>query len=396
MKKLFLSVIGMYVMMLASFSQTTKPDSSYKSRKLTFEEANFVSSYYRQDGNNAAVTGGIGSEKLTDLSNSIDLKFIKYDRHDRKHSFTGELGIDHYTSASSDKIDPATISSASHADTRFYPSIGYTVENENKGTTVGVGLSSSTEFDYQSFGTNLSFSKKTNNKSGELTIKAQVYLDQLKLIYPVELRQGGGNNMNYGSDNRNTFSGSVSWSQIINERFQLMLEGELVYQSGYLGLPFHRVYFNDGSVHIENLPSSRLKIPLGLRANYFLGDKIILRTWYRNYRDDWGINSNALQLETVVKIGSFFSVTPFYRFYQQSAADQFAAYKIHTAVDDFYTSNYDLSKFNSNFYGAGFRTAPPKGVFKLQHLNSLELRYGHYQKTNGMNSDIISLGLKFK
>jgi len=396
MKKLFLSVIGMYVMMLASFSQTTKPDSSYKSRKLTFEEANFVSSYYRQDGNNAAVTGGIGSEKLTDLSNSIDLKFIKYDRHDRKHSFTGELGIDHYTSASSDKIDPATISSASHADTRFYPSIGYTVENENKGTTVGAGLSSSTEFDYQSFGTNLSFSKKTNNKSGELTIKAQVYLDQLKLIYPVELRQGGGNNMNYGSDNRNTFSGSVSWSQIINERFQLMLEAELVYQSGYLGLPFHRVYFNDGSVHIENLPSSRLKIPLGLRANYFLGDKIILRTWYRNYRDDWGINSNALQLETVVKIGSFFSVTPFYRFYQQSAADQFAAYKIHTAVDDFYTSNYDLSKFNSNFYGAGFRTAPPKGVFKLQHLNSLELRYGHYQKTNGMNSDIISLGLKFK
>ena len=396
MKKLFLSVIGMYVMMLASFSQTTKPDSSYKSRKLTFEEANFVSSYYRQDGNNAAVTGGIGSEKLTDLSNSIDLKFIKYDRHDRKHSFTGELGIDHYTSASSDKIDPATISSASHADTRFYPSIGYTVENENKGTTVGAGLSSSTEFDYQSFGTNLSFSKKTNNKSGELTIKAQVYLDQLKLIYPVELRQGGGNNMNYGSDNRNTFSGSVSWSQIINERFQLMLEAELVYQSGYLGLPFHRVYFNDGSVHIENLPSSRLKIPLGLRANYFLGDKIILRTWYRNYRDDWGINSNALQLETVVKLGSFFSVTPFYRFYQQSAADQFAAYKIHTAVDDFYTSNYDLSKFNSNFYGAGFRTAPPKGVFKLQHLNSLELRYGHYQKTNGMNSDIISLGLKFK
>jgi len=396
MKKLFLSVIGMYVMMLASFSQSTKPDSSYKSRKLTFEEANFVSSYYRQDGNNAAVTGGIGSEKLTDLSNSIDLKFIKYDRHDRKHSFTGELGIDHYTSASSDKIDPATISSASHADTRFYPSIGYTVENENKGTTVGAGLSSSTEFDYQSFGTNLSFSKKTNNKSGELTIKAQVYLDQLKLIYPVELRQGGGNNMNYGSDNRNTFSGSVSWSQIINERFQLMLEAELVYQSGYLGLPFHRVYFNDGSVHIENLPSSRLKIPLGLRANYFLGDKIILRTWYRNYRDDWGINSNALQLETVVKIGSFFSVTPFYRFYQQSAADQFAAYKIHTAVDDFYTSNYDLSKFNSNFYGAGFRTAPPKGVFKLQHLNSLELRYGHYQKTNGMNSDIISLGLKFK
>src|SRR6185503_1305445 len=111
MKKLFLSVIGMYFTMVAALSQGgTGTDSSYKPRKLTFEEANLVSSYYRQDGNNAAVTGGIGSEKLTDLSNTIDLKLYRYDNKNRKHSFTGELGFDHYTSASSDKIDPTTIS----------------------------------------------------------------------------------------------------------------------------------------------------------------------------------------------------------------------------------------------------------------------------------------------
>ena len=93
-----------------------------------------------------------------------------------------------------------------------------------------------------------------------------------------------------------------------------MLEGELVYQQGYLGLPFHRVYFADNSVHVENLPSTRLKIPLGIRANYFIGDKFILRTWYRNYHDDWGINSNTVQVETVVKLTPFFSVTPFIDF----------------------------------------------------------------------------------
>ena len=81
MKKLFLSVIGMYFTMLAALSQVNpKADSAYKPRKLTFEEANLVSSYYRQDGNNSAVTGGIGSEKLTDLSNTIDLKFYRYDK----------------------------------------------------------------------------------------------------------------------------------------------------------------------------------------------------------------------------------------------------------------------------------------------------------------------------
>jgi hypothetical protein len=39
---------------------------------------------------------------------------------------------------------------------------------------------------------------------------------------------------------------------------------------------------------------------------------------------------------------------------------------------------------------------PPKGVFGMQHLNMLEVRYGHYQKNYGMNANIVSLNLKFK
>lgn len=397
MKKLFLSVIGMYVMVLAAFSQTSpKPDSVYRKRKLTFEEANFVSSYYHQNGDNSAVTGGIGTEKLTDYSNSFDVKFSRYDRKNRKHFLTAEIGIDHYTSASSDKIDPNTVSSASYADTRFYPSLGWSMENEKKGTTIGAGLSFSTEFDYTSTGVNFSFAKKTADKSGEFTAKFNAYLDQVKLIYPIELRSGGGGHDDYASDNRNTFSGTFSWSQIINKNFQLLLEGQLVYQNGYLGLPFHRVYFLNNSEQVENLPGSRLKIPLGIRANYFVGDKLIIRTWYRYYHDDWGINSNAVQLEPVVKITPFFSVSPFYRYYHQSATDYFQPYGQHKTSDTYFTSNYDLSKFDSHFYGAGFRIAPPAGVFKIQHMNSLEIRYGHYSRTTGLSSNIVSLNLGFK
>lgn len=380
----------MYLGILASFSQTTGEDSAYKSRKLTYEEANLISSYYHQDGNNAAVTGGTGSEKLSDIANSIEVKFHKYDSKLRKHNFSFELGIDHYTSASSDKIDPATISSASAADTRFYPSINWTREDAKKDVTIGAGVSYSSEYDYQSLGLNVNFSKKTNDKSGEFTAKAQAFLDHLTLIYPIELRSG----LKGGTASRNTVSGSLGWAQIINTKLQLMFEGELVYQQGYLGLPFHRVYFSDNSVHVESLPETRWKIPLGVRANYFLGDKFIVRTWFRNYHDSWGTNSNALQLETVVKFTPFFSFTPFYRFYHQGAVDYFAAKNAHTSTEEFYTSNYDLSKFNSNFYGAGFRMASPEGIFHIHQLNSLELRYGHYQRTTGMKSDIVSLNLK--
>ena len=400
MKKIFLSVVGLYIGILAAFSQSNQQaDSAYKKRKLTFEEANFVSSYYHQDGNHAAVTGGIGSEKLTDLSNSFDIKFIRYDKRNRKHSLTAEGGIDFYTSASSDMIDLKANSSASHSDIRFYPSLSWTRENEKKGTAIGGGLSFSNEFDYQSYGTNISFSRKTKNRSGELFVKLQTYLDAVSLVYPIELRTGNTNNNrehDYATTPRNSFSGSATWSQIINKRLQILLDAEWIYQKGYLGLPFHRVYFADNSVHVEKLPSTRMKIPLGIRANYFIGDKFIIRTWYRHYHDDWNINSDALQVEAVVKVTPFFSITPFYRFYKQSAADYFAPYKIHTAADAFYTSNYDLAEFNSNFFGAGFRIAPPNGVFKIQRINALELRYGHYQKTTGMNSNIISLHLKFK
>jgi len=393
MKKLFLSVIALYIGVLSSYSQATgKQDSAYKLRRLSFEEANIVSSYYSQDGTHAAVTGGSGSEKLSDIATTFDVKFSKLDRFGRKYSLTGELGIDHYTSASSDKIDPVTISSASHADTRVYPSLNWSMENNAKGKVIGIGASFSNEFDYNSLGFNINLSKKTRDRNGELTVKAQVYLDKLRLIYPIELRT----DHDPSSANRNTFSASLGWSQIINTRLQLMLEGEIVAQEGYLGLPFHRVYFNDGSVHVENLPSKRMKIPLGLRANYFMGDNLIFRTWYRRYFDDWGITSNAAMLELVYKVTPFFSITPYYRFYQQSASDHFAPYGEHTGSDQFYTSNFSYAKFLSHFYGAGFRIAPPEGVFHIQHFNSLELRYGHYQKTTDLNANIITLSAGFK
>ncbi|MBB2144618.1 DUF3570 domain-containing protein [Pedobacter sp. LMG 31464] len=396
MKKIFLTATAVFAL-LHSFAQTTPKDTAgFQSRKLKLEEVNLVSSYYTQNGNNAAVTGGIGSQKLTDIANVFDVKLVKYDSKSRKHTFGLEVGIDHYTSASSDKIDLQANSSASHADTRLYPSLSWSIENEKKGTTLAFGLSSSTEFDYQSFGANISFSAKTKDRSGEFTAKLQTYLDQVTLIQPVELRTNVMGHDQYGSAARNTFAGSLSYSQIINDRFQVMFLADLVQQNGYLSLPFHRVYFKDNSVHQENLPNSRLKIPLGFRANYFVGDMFIIKTYYRFYTDNWGLTSHTADIEVPIKIIPFFSLSPFYRYYTQTAAKYFAPYQTHTAAEQYYNSNYDLAKFNSNFYGAGIRFSPPKGILGLQRISMLELRYGHYTKNINMSSDIISLNIKYK
>lgn len=212
MKKIIISILSLFAIFSAQAQETS---ASEPSKKLKLDEINLVSSYYKQDGNNSAVTGGIGSEKLDDISNSINVTLVNYDKKLRKNKYTLDVAVDHYSSASSDQIDLKANSSASSADTRFYPSLEWSRENEKTGTTLFGGVSFSTEFDYQSIGANVGISQKTKNKMGELTAKFQAYVDQVTLIKPIELRtgnSGGGDHENYGTSGRNTYAVSLSYS----------------------------------------------------------------------------------------------------------------------------------------------------------------------------------------
>ncbi len=411
MKKICLTVIGLYLLLLNSFSQTTiKKDSTkqsvnktqeiYIDKPLQLDEINFVSSYYNQTGNHSPVTGGIGTEAVTDISNGIDLKFLASDVEGYKYTLTAGLGIDYHTAASAAFVSKSGASKI--GGTRVYPSINYQ-EEDKKGTVKGVGLYYSSEFNYHSFGIDANYSKKVGS-GGEVSTKITAYFDKVKLIYPSELRpptivvssaSGSGSKNSIPSSPRYTFDGSLGYSQVINKNAQASLMMDVVSQSGLLSLPFHRVYFADGTDHIENLPSSRFKFPIGFRLNYFISDKIILRSFYRYYTDDWGITAHTASLEIPIKITPFFSVSPFFRYYKQTASTYFAPYQKHTAADSYYTSNYSYSAFSSNYFGIGIRTAPPDGVWKSA-ISSLEIRYGHYSQTTDLNSNIISFNFSFK
>jgi len=393
MQKLFLTGLALFGLFRV-FAQGPDTTSLYKLKTIKIEEINLVSSLYHQEGNNSAVTGGIGTEKLTDVANSLDIKLLFQKDPLKIHTLDLEVGLDHYSSASSDKIDLNANSSASSSDNRFYPSLNYTLENKTKKQTIGAGLSSSTEFDYLSFGGNINYSKKTKDNSGEFSAKVQVFADQVTLIKPIELRPQGENG--YGTASRNTYAATLSYAQIINKNWQILLIADIVKQQGYLSLPFHRVYFDDHSVHQENLPDSRLKLPVAIRSSYFLGDNIIIKAYYRYYADNWKLSSHTFNIEVPVKLSPFFSLSPFYRFYKQNGAQYFNGFEGHTTADMFYTSNYDLSEFTSYFAGIGCKFTPLNGLFGVKHFNTLEIRYGHYGKSTGMASNILSLNIKYK
>lgn len=407
MRKLYLHVALFYIGILASHAQTatvaSSDSSSYQSRKLNLDEVNFVSGYYHQDGNHSAVTGGIGTERLTDFANTIDVQLSKFNKRGRKNTFLFELGIDHYSSASSDKIDPSTISSASMQDNRIYPSLSWVSSNEQTGNAIGFTGSYSHEYDYQSFGAAFNITRLSKNKNTQFDFKLQAFLDTWKVILPIELRAAEFSGITFDREHgpeesapRNSFSASLALSHVINTRLQASLAIEPSYQHGLLATRYQRDYFTDGSLRAENLPGKRYKLPIALRLNYFLDDHYIIRTYYRYYMDNWGIRAHTAEVELPVKLTSFVSISPFYRYNTQQGTRYFAPYGQHNSNAAYFTSDYDLSTLNSSFFGAGFRITPPKGVFGIQHLSMLELRYGHYLRSTDLTSNIVTLNLKFK
>jgi hypothetical protein len=395
-------LLGSPVLILAQMGQPgTTPAFAADSltqplRKLDETEVNFLFSYYTQDGNNSPVTGGIGTEQLTDISPKVIINVPL----NEKTRLNIDAGLDSYSSASTDNID-RYVSSASSKDTRVHANAGVTRTHKEKGITYSLRGGGSNEYDYTSLQIGGSFAKTSKNGNRELGISAQAFFDNWELIYPEELR---GKGQLVSTSKRRSYNLALTYSQVITRRLQLSITGEMVYQEGLLSTPFHRVYVaGETLARVELLPAGRLKIPIGIRMNYYLSDKLLVRGYYRYYQDDWGVVAHTVNIELPVKINRFFSVYPFYRYHTQTAADYFKAYGEHTATEAYYTSDYDLSELDSHQYGAGMRISPAAGIAAWKRpfkpgtilLKGIELRYSHYTRSTGLGADIVSVGFTF-
>ncbi len=391
-------------------SDTSENKNGYQMKGNSSEiEANFMSSYYNQDGNNSAVTGGVGTEKLTDYSNV----FIVNIPLDKKNSIGIFTGLDNYTSASSDNID-SNISSASKTDKRVYSTLSFNRKNLKKASSYGLKSGFSKEFDYKSFSGAISFSKEWNEGNTEINLNGQAFLDKWlgkhnDLIYP-ELWLGDVFGYEkIANPKRNSFNAQFNFSQIVNPRIIFVITAEVTYMTGLLSTPFHAGYFDTLLVEpykfdIERLPSSRLKFPIGFRLNYFPFDFMVIRSYYRYYTDDFGIKANTFEIETPFKLTDFLTMSPFYRFYVQSASKYFGEKFTHDPDSQYYTSDFDLSGFNSNKLGLGLKFYPLYGILRskpISHKNSIlmlkyfELRGAYYKRSTDFSAMNFSINLAF-
>ena len=388
---------------------------SYKKRVLESVEIDLLASYYSQDGDNAAVTGGIGTEELTDLASSIVVSIPLNDDDVLKI----DANVSAYTSASSSNVSPfdsgqpadpfVADSGASANDLWLNGVVSYSHSSDDRNNIWGANVSVSQEYDYASFGFGGNYSYLLNDKNTELSIRANVFLDSWKIIYPFELRPF--EDLGYTplqTNKRNSYALGFGFSQILSKKAQGSISLDLVQQEGLLSTPFQRVFFKDRDAiiigngfqladDIERLPSSRFKIAIGGRLNYYLNDVFVLRSYLRYYQDNWGITSYTASIEAPIKLGDFFTLYPSYRYYTQTKADYF--YKANDALstDAFYTSDYDLSNFNAGEFGLGVSYTDIFTKVKLlgYGLKSINAKASYYNRSSSLSYFMVSGGIKF-
>lgn len=405
----------------------------YKKRVLETTEIDFLMSYYVQDGDNAAVTGGRGTEELTDVTPTFVISIPLND----DDVLTIDAGISAYTSASSSNVDgldvenpdPFTASTgASGADTWINGNFIYSHSSDDRNKIWSAKLSVANEYDYFSVGLGGSYTWLLNKKNTEVGVSGSIYVDTWNAIYPNELRGIKENstarnsingrtitgNTNYkplfnsfDSEGRNSYAIGLNFAQILSKRMQGTLLFDFVQQSGLLSTPFHRVYFADvANSYVskfqladanELLPDNRFKIAIGGRLNYYVNERIVLRNYYRYYTDDWGLVSHTYQLEIPFKLTDKYTLYPSFRFYNQTQLDYFAPYESHLSTDKFYTSDNDLSEYNASQFGLGVKYTD---IFTKKHisvfgLKSLDFKVSYYERNTGLNAILVAFGAKF-
>ncbi len=371
-------------------------DSVFRVKQVKKTEIEFLYNHYIQSGNHSAVTGGIGTEQLSVVAPQLSV----FTTYPNRSSLYTKFGVDVVTSASTDNIDFVK-SSASLVDARTHFDLSYS-HPVRSNVSVSFGGGFSIESDYFSLPLSAGISITDKKNLRVFKIDFQSYFDDLrwgrlssslspqKLIYPEELRYKQW----FMEYKRHSFNLKFALTQILNRRNRLGIYPEVSYQSGLLSTPFHRVYFDDGSLRVENLPNQRWKLSWGLKLNTFVGGRTILKNAIDLYADSFSLRGLGIENETAIKVTPTWVVAPSIRFYFQQGSIYFSAYQLHPANEEFYTSDYDLSTMTTRKIGLTIRHTLIRDGGRRK--NGIEFSYSIYNRTDGLMSHIFSCAFKIR
>jgi hypothetical protein len=348
-------------------------------------DVDFLLSYYDQNGEHSAVTGGTGTEDQQIVSPVILVSWAVTENW----SLRADLGVDQVTAASVDAID-TEVSSASRVDQRAFTDLTATRRLDER-STMSYTLGFSNEYDYQSVSAGIGYTLDLDQRNTSLAANLRHYEDSVTL-YDID-------GVNRGDDGRSTSDLSLALTQVLGPRTLGRLEADFTYQSGFLSTPFHEVVLRPlagGEERVaERLPDSRRRAALGLGLDHAFGRRLVQKLDYRFYDDDWGIRAHTVAAETHFRLPAFSDAWwfPILRYHRQTASDHFGPTGSFTGAEEFFTSDWDLAEITTTKVGIGLRGSAPPGTTWRLRLRSYEARFSLFSRDDGLDGMTASVGL---
>lgn len=244
--------------------------------------------------------------------------------------------------------------------------------------------SNSRESDYLSQGVSLNDRWELNQKNTTLSMGLNFVNDTITVRGTAD-------------QNKKNYDAFLGLSQLLDKNTILSANLTLGYSEGYLNDQYKVIQRNElfggipvTNIYRENRPSSRLRAVLQFQGtHFFTAANAALDAIVRLTQDDYGITSQSLQLEWRQGLFNRLELTPFVRYYQQTAADFYhrtlnnlnvgtpQEYPDGSGVN--YSADYRLSSMATMSLGL-------KSRLRLSENLSLSATYERYEMT-GVGGD---------
>jgi len=242
--------------------------------------------------------------------------------------------------------------------------------------TAGFGVSS--EYDYKHLGANLGVTRDFNKRNTTLSGGVAYSRDNSNPVggAPIPLAQmldAGDSSNKLGSDSKDVVDLLLGVTQVLGRNTLLRVNYSYSDSSGYLNDPYKILSVVDpvtgdtiarvptvglegptGIYRYESRPDKRVKQSVYAELKHAFGQPV-LSAAYRFMTDDWGIDSNTLEVKLRWPWGGSNFVEPQLRYYTQSAADFYRSSLVSDqALPAYASADFRLGQFNATTIGLKF------------------------------------------
>lgn len=277
-------------------------------------------------------------------------------------SMQGSYYVDSITSASIDVVTNASAYNEERTET------GFGLDYLRGRTKLSVGFSNSEENDFSAQTAYLAISQ---GMFGDLTNVSMGYSRGSD-----EVRRTGDAEFREDADRQNY---RLGLTQVITRKLIMGLSFEAITNEGFLNNPYRTVRFlnDDGgfSFQPELYPNTRTSNAVSINGRYHLPYKAAVYGDYRWFEDTWGIAADTYQVGYTQELGERITLDAHVRLYSQNNADFYSDLFPRESAQNFLARDKELSTFDSQSVGVGFRYEFATGGKGFIDRGTLNLKY---------------------